>query len=860
MFERFFERKAAESSERFQEFIAAKERYERYRHEQRIDFVRRTPEESDHAREDSELQRAARGYIAAMELSESEGAAADAATARYQLALVRHLQGELAEAERLLQHALQVTSALPQDHSQVISGCDYHLGLIALKDGRREEAVRRLHASRRIDEANHDFHGVLLCDQALAACAEAAADPSAPVTPPEPPPAPDLPAFGPALAETEDSSLEEADPEPLTGPVHYTRREVICVASFSEAANDALLPRLEDLGPAFGRPVTFSRVAVGSPDPSRAVLRKPEPDQHLAATVLILERAGLNDADLYDFVLVCTDRMMREPDFRLFVHLYDVTLDDLREVSEVSPLAQHLLDSTHIDKKPSFDRLRKDLVRFIRCVEYLKPIAQWKHARLLLEQGAGQVANAVILGAGLTALLGFPAWLLKWNVLALSPAVPAAAGALTGLLAVPMQTPLAYALSRGYRTMMAASRESSPMGEWMKTGLAVMLGTLALQKAIRVPTPVPWLLLGLASGVVLDVMRRAGGRAARKLLDLAAVKERVNDSGRTERLKLGLETPVVRYFSCPLLPPGPARVFISYTPSSAEGSRVAAELYRRLKAGGAAPFLDRASIPTGSNWRRSLSENVADCDVFICILDEKSVRREWVAAEVQSTLEARRISGSPEVFFLIHPNVRNQSAQALPIFREVLSLSDAADADRPRFIELTPQAIEALVWGLSPRRYAPPAVLTELFALPIRLALSSLFIVAVLGFLPAFAVALFASLEALAKLPFTQWIVDHRALIPTTLLSAFMLGICARCIITAWCGTGAPEEPQPLTKAALPTIAAAGLVMALIHFLPRASPIVEGWSALIVIAGWMIAEAAAPDAGRGARKRVPAQS
>lgn len=867
---------AARTSARFQEFVAAKECYERYGAEHGLEFLGRTAEQYEHAREHPLLRQAAHGYVAAMEMSENEGQTGDAATARYQLALVRHLQGDLSEAERLLLEALRVTSALPGDHFQVLSGCHYHLGLVALKEGRLEEAVRQLLASRSIDDANRDLNGVALCDQALAACWFAGAEPEdvAARAHPEPSvvsepdvrdePEPPIPYAAPAVAsppDPEDSSRDDEEPEPLGGLIQYSRREVICLASYSEAANDALLPRLEDLGPAFGRPVTYIRVAFGSPDPDRATPPEMDPDQHLAAAVLILERAGLDDVDLYEFALACTARMMREPDFRLFVYLYDLTADDLRDLSEQSALAAHLFDTTHIDKRPSFGRLRSDLVRFVRSVEYLKPSAQWRQARLALERAAGHVANGVLGLAVVLALLGFPAWLLKWNLVGLSPAVPAAAALLSGLLAVPMQTPLLYALSRGRSGTMGLSGEASPLEGWVKTGLGVMLGCAALQKAVGLPLEVPWLLLGLAAGVVLDVTRRAGGRAARKLQDLTAMKERVNDAQLVQELAETLGAPAVRHFSCPILPPAAARIFISYTPSSAEGSRVAAELFRRLKGTGAAPFLDRASIPAGSNWRRSLNENVVDCDVFICILDEKSVRREWVAAEVQSTLEARRLCGAPEMIFLLHPSARREGIQALPIFHAVLSLPETAGMDRPRVIELNPQALDALVWGLAPGRYSPPAVLNPILSFPLRLALLPLFVVASLGFLLALFVALFASLEAMAKIPFTEWIVTHRLSHHVVLFSAFMLGASARYIIAAWCGTEAPVEPRPLVKAALPLVAAEGLTIALLALIPHASPLVNGWAIVLAVAGWMTAEAApTPVRKAPSRTQVPVQA
>lgn len=708
MLDKFFERWAARKNPRFKAYVEGKDAYEAFVQEMGVRFDEMSEEHYRRAQEDSRIRVAEQGFTAAIEMSEKEGELADAAVGKYQLGLVRLARGELDEAAELMRAALKVMSDLPhRNRAADMSGCHYHLGILALKQGRLTDAVRELRRSRQMAEANADLWGMQSCDLALAACAKAGADiegNSAPYS-------------GDASSwEALENAVEDADNEETpteleikSGPVNYDQRELIWLASYSVQANDALMAYLNSLGDEFGRPVGVSRVAFGAADPVQRNLRKPEPDQHLCAAIIVLERVGLNDRAFQELAVFCMRRVIAVPDFRLLVYLHDLTIDELRDLSDREPFIAALFDTTQIAESPSLEQLRRTLVPFVRQVERMQAEAQWRDLRLRFASMCGNLATMILIAATLLSLLGFTAWLLNSKLTWLGPHGPYVASLVLGMLAFPLQAPLIFLLLRGMRATTIAPRDNASLMRWIVVGYVIMLGANLFQHTLG--GPYSWLFLGLAIGVLLDSIRRGGQQARRQMIDLEALMKHATNPAMRDPKATVLRGDPLNPFSCPLLPALSARVFISYSRSSAKGSRLAAALHRGLKGAGASPFLDRASIPVGASWRRDLNRHLGECDTFLCVLDEKSVQREWVAAELLAAIEARQLTGTPEIVILIDPAIQHPSQSMLPVFQGVVSAAtEPPIPGRPQILQLNEQTQSSLVWGLAPGRFMPTSV------------------------------------------------------------------------------------------------------------------------------------------------------
>jgi tetratricopeptide (TPR) repeat protein len=171
MLKKLVEWYAGRSIPRFQHFKEAKAIYERFCKYENINFSKRTDELRNVAMNDSSLQKAEHHYIEAIRLSRQDGVLSDAAIGQFQLGMLFHLQGRYGDAVRELNSSLGFLESLPQPDKgirQALSGCHYHLGIIEMINGSRENALKNLQASRSLDEIIGDFRSVALVDEVLA--------------------------------------------------------------------------------------------------------------------------------------------------------------------------------------------------------------------------------------------------------------------------------------------------------------------------------------------------------------------------------------------------------------------------------------------------------------------------------------------------------------------------------------------------------------------------------------------------------------------------------------------------------------------------------------------------------------------
>lgn len=834
MFDHLLERLAASRNPRFRFFVDAKRAYEDFMQEISVHFYELKEEHYHRAREDPRIREAERGFGLAIEMSEAEGALRDEAVARYQLGLVRHVCGEFEEATDLMRVALAVLGSLPRrDRGANMGACYYQLGVLALKTGNLRDAVKNLKCALQLSEVAIDLSTIQSSRSALDACAAAGADMNVGAS---------QPIFDSGAGPSESNVLkatseEERDSESGARGyrVPYSRRELIWLASYSVEANNVLMAELESMGTMLGRPINISRVAFGGSVSTQRHLRQPESDQHLCATMLVLEKATLFDERFQQFVDFCIQRVVAVPDFRLFVYLYDISVNELRDISDRELLYAKLFDTTQIDDAPPLEEFRQTLVSYIHRVEHIGAAAWWRKVRLRLAVMFGALATFILATTVILVLLAFPARLLEGDWSWLGEHGPKLASLALGILAFPLQAPLIFILLRGFRAAMIAPRDNVLLKRWVAIGCLVMLGATHFQNALRGPHS--WIILGLAVGVVLDAIRRSGKQAERGLIDIEVLMKSAADPRWNEPSMTVLRGDPLKIFSCPLLPRSLARVFISYTPNSAKSSELAASLYLGLKKAGAKPFLDRASIPAGVSWRRTLNYHVSECDVLLSIMDEESVQREWVAAELLAAMEANQLTGAPKIIILVDPAVQEVSGSMLPIFRAVMSTSASPQIPgRPEILQLNRETRRSLVWALAPGRFTTTSVFTPLAAAPFVAALSIFGVVGGMGIFIGLGFGFLALLEMMADFPFATRLAGLGWVEPIALFLAFLLGFTARATV-AW---GYERDHRREMGVMMPTISTLGLAYALLLVLPEISILTIGWSIVLVVAGWMM--------------------
>ena len=872
---KFQERLAALGDDRVKLFVESKSLYRKFADDLRIQFPELGEGEYVRARNDPRLEAARQGFIKAIELSEDIGKLPDVAVARYQLGMVCHMRGELDEAADLMRNALEFLDNLPgRDYWATCSGCHYHIGIVALKQRRWSEADQELHRSRSIDESIGDLSGVMLTDEALAklSALDGRAPKPAPQTVPAPQPKPAAASAPPRPKPVQDKAAApkpKAPREPKTAPqaAPQATREVrpkthldgsasggrgtrlIWLASYSDAANDSLLRQVESLEEEFGRPVAVARAAVGSSDPHLRLMPKPDRGQKLTAAILVIEKAGLVDQGFRELVQTCVRTAASAPSFRLLVYLRDLSIADLQNYPDSEGVVESLFATTQLAQAPTVEDLRATLVEFVRAVDRIELAERWRTLRLRLSRVLELPAIALLLIAGGIALLGFPAAYFKVGHDWLGPYGPALAALVLGTLAFPLQAPLIYLMLRGLRTTLS-SAENSRLMYLVVVGLLVTIGASNLQQALDGPWL--WLLPGLVIGVLLDAARRAGMQARREMIEVKVPDERAANEQSPERLaaadrladKLTATLSRRRSFNpltCPLLPSLSARVFISYTRKSARSCTLAEELYRSLREKGADPFLDRKLISVGANWRHQLSRRIVESDTVICIVDEMTIQSQWVASELEAAVEGRRLTGSPQILVLLDPAAKRDAQPMPPAFRAVMRAADEPmTEDAPQVIELSDKSLPALVWGLAPGRFLPPAIFTRTSTLAITMALVLLSWIGAIGGLAGVPLGVMVGLDRTTNVALATNLADAGLLAPLTLLSGFWLGFLARTALAWGCEIQGDRE----RTMAVPALATAGVGVALpVFLLLNASVLVAVWSVALVATGWAIASA-----------------
>jgi hypothetical protein len=92
----------------------------------------------------------------------------------------------------------------------------------------------------------------------------------------------------------------------------------------------------------------------------------------------------------------------------------------------------------------------------------------------------------------------------------------------------------------------------------------------------------------------------------------------------------------------------PRRFFISYARGTDEDERLARYLYDQLTSAGHVAFLD-TQMTLGSSWKEEIPRALADCDVFIVLLSERSVGSDMVLKEVMIAREHKLNKGRPRL-------------------------------------------------------------------------------------------------------------------------------------------------------------------------------------------------------------------
>ena len=442
------------------------------------------------------------------------------------------------------------------------------------------------------------------------------------------------------------------------------------------------------------------------------------------AVILMLEKSGLQNEQYRRWVQWSIDRVSGTDLFRLFVCFDDISLDEVQSrcnahVDEnhadfhANALLDTLRDCVQIEEL-TLPQIGSELLAFLNNLPQIRDQITVRRMKIFFSVWLGRLVSALqIFSAAFVAACSIGALLFGkerlGQVLVYLPVE------LTTLLATILLAPLVSVPL--YMAGQGRNMTNILLGSKKRWGFLLAMFFFLGMSAIGIPdtirAPAPWIVLGIAAGFLLDVLRRRGYQAKREKFTLRAEVATPPNGTLPKQVTAVSDKHVSNPLSCPYLSVAQPKVFISYTHASAWAHQVVDALREQLLRAGADCFLDKTNIAAGSSWRRRLHNKLAGANVFISVTDEYSIHtdRKWPSAEIETALAGNYYTGTPELLMLIPPGFQERiGGNVMPIYQTIFDREKSGDS-MIRIIEVKEQTIKLVASSYKSHGYDAAAVL-----------------------------------------------------------------------------------------------------------------------------------------------------
>ncbi len=880
-------------------FGEARRLYQSYVYSLRKQFDHLDDSDFAAARGSADLARTEQLYRRARRHAVAEGRSDNVATADYQLGLLFHLQGRLAEAEQRLQRAADSLQASLTDGPVVrstLSGCLYHLGIIAMRNGNLSEAKRLLHESLEIDEADLDLGGVAACKSALETVESWSLDTRHPMgesgavagdgrarTAARAEPVTDrlrehsdLGGSSATLRSDEfGESVEKSSGRPTSPSAVDTDEQYFAVSditnvlwllSHSVRVNDIYMEELErQLGTGVSRKLRVYRGAFGSADESQATLPQVASDERLCGAILILEKEALRNNKYLRWADLCVSRVARSDDFRLFAgapgsgsdlgeYERSAGLEGRQLIDEITQMVQFAVDDQESVRAalpavaapagptivPGPVEVCSEVLAYLQDVDGIRWAALWRKLRLSVAGTVGRLAllaqvaalSSLVLIASTYMVLGIESSLTQWV-----QDHREFVGLLVGILLFPLNTMPLFFVLRGLRAMYTFPQRRPDL---FSLFILLMLTSMGLSFLVEwYEVPVSWILLGLCAGLILDHARRIGIYVRRARISLEKCLQSSGEMGPLGYLLARGVKMADHPLMTPLFPANRPRVFISYGRRLRWSEGVAHKLHQMLVDQGTVSFLDEG-IGIGSSWRAALNRQIADADVLISVVQQETLRRKWVAAELIAAVVGRATSGSPRIVVLTPPGMEGWAARSvLPVFAAVIRDGlDTANPRKPRVLRISGDSLVTIASGLRPAHYETASVIPAAWSLILRYLAMPVVGIGPLSTVLGLPALFFFYLEYWNKTNLGSFLAEWSLLEAACILGGYLAGFCARLVASTVFEMRRVRRRGPAIAHAM---SCAGLAAIVILWCQDLAPLFIGWTITLGCAGWYLA-------------------
>ena len=878
-------------------YMEALQLYENYQARVTVPFHELTDEHVKAAVEDPALLKAEAGFREAIEMCRQGHHLPDMATGLYELGLLLHMQGRLAEAKECFHAVLRLQSGFAQvsmESTQVSSGAEYHLGVLAMKSGNRIDAQYWLNRAVKKDSAAGDFTGLAIDRMAMkkfGISEESATEQDTPLDdtgdaelsthadflPPQSEDgelannslfATDIPLWLGAKSSSPDSSPSESESFKIPNRGPWQTDTVWIVAYTHDAAND-LRARIESLIPEFPCKTLVKQTVFRSDGVMGDPAAKAAADPQLCAVILVIEPSALADESYRNQVAWCVNRVADREDFRLYVCLRNISLEEMHALAldqtqpEISGLIDGLLRTVHLAESPDSESIRSVLLPFLRKLDEVRKQRDWWVFRLLVLANIGMVARKAQ-ALGLMTLGVVSCMYVIQGLETVTAALHGMSRLWIGLL---LMVPV-FRLAAGHLFLFTQRGEATVMGRqggqkfrsslFFRLTVGSFLIFCAIDICFRLGVPGWDITLGAILGMTLDVVRRLEIQGKRSIISIQEAHARVvsGDAADFSESLLGQSQDNGEFI--PNMPPAPAtapRIFISYTHASPTmwSANTALWFHGELTKMGADAFLDRAEIAVGSNWPSVLGKRLGEAHVFLVVIDRGSLQKPWVAAEVVAALLCQRDAFLPEIVVVAEPGLSTEDCtSAIPIIRGILERRHGTQLSRRlRVVNGTSLNLHTLLSGLRPHIYYTKGLIPHGFWIVIQGCMIPFTAFATIG--PAIGALLGLTegiLWCMGGPAIPVWMHSHGWMGWFLIVLSFLLSSTLRLKFSL---DYEVSDPNAKRAGCAYFAGLAGLSYLLIGSLPLGTPITWGWVAVALFFGWFTGDIFIKVVGRTAR-------
>lgn len=402
-------------------------------------------------------------------------------------------------------------------------------------------------------------------------------------------------------------------------------------------------------------------------------------EPNVIGCILILTREAIADPRLSSIVSACQEAMTLRQDFRLFVRLKGLSLEDLQQMALEFGAVADIIDSVHLAEYGGHPPdLAQTVHNHLADLERIWDVVRYQRLKRLAMRAAAFVHVLFIASWG----VGWAYWSFRPSAAMSGPWAPF----LLVVLGVLFSASLLALLANG-------------LG-WQTAGMLRMGSIVFPVWVARVTSPTVMLrqwrfiIAGLFLGLLLDASRRMLAGEKRRSARLEGPEECA--------LPAAIGRPGWTFLAnAPILGAG-SRIFLSYSRSSEWGREVARDLHREFARLRIVSFLDTEEIPVGSSWRHRLQDALGCCTVFIALYDQHTAERHWPLAELVAACKGQAYAAQPSIIIIKHPGLDVSSIPGKPgaLLRQVLANDGRINPALLRIISFGPYTTKHVVQGI----------------------------------------------------------------------------------------------------------------------------------------------------------------